>query len=380
MIEGNDLFGDGVNVAARLEGVAAPGRICISSSTFEQVKNKLSIGFEDMGPQEVKNIPHPVGAFQIKSGPISVSAGDGEAKTNRGAWGVESRRGAVAEAMRHRSVFSPRSSNRTCGFTASGSPTGFTSRHTVDCQFGLVSRDDTVARNQLSPCGRAPSEASGYFQVLQAHRQSPILGSFESVPEVRVLSSAGITRPHRSYDPVRLPPGPPCSPRRWRCDLRPERASPDYPDHLSNVPCPIPRWIGTGAYVGCFPIPRGLPRFPGGSASTISLSRPAQTSLALRPAGSLNRPRRPLSRGFETAGYPTAPLVSYQINRQLSGWYLPPLVIRAFGAHWKTPAIAASVLLLFAGAGFVAWQGLSSGPVSLVVHSCKIFHGFHEIR
>ena len=94
-----------------------------------------------------------------------------------------------------------------------------------------------------------------------------------------------------------------------------------------------PRWIGTGAYVGCFPIPRGLPRFPGGSASTISLSRPAQTSLALRPAGSLNRPRRPLSRGFETAGYPTAPLVSYQINRQLSGWYLPPLVIRAFGAH-----------------------------------------------
>ena len=239
----------------------------------------------------------------------------------------------MAEAMRHRSVFSPRSSNRTCGFTASGSPTGFTSRHTVDCQFGLVSRDDTVARNQLSPCGRAPSEASGYFQVLQAHRQSPILGSFESVPEVRVLSSAGITRPHRSYDPVRLPPGPPCSPRRWRCDLRPERASPDYPDHLSNVPCPIPRWIGTGAYVGCFPIPRGLPRFPGGSASTISLSRPAQTSLALRPAGSLNRPRRPLSRGFETAGYPTAPLVSYQINRQLSGWYLPPLVIRAFGAH-----------------------------------------------
>ena len=244
----------------------------------------------------------------------------------------------MAEAMRHRSVFSPRSSNRTCGFTASGSPTGFTSRHTVDCQFGLVSRDDTVARNQLSPCGRAPSEASGYFQVLQAHRQSPILGSFESVPEVRVLSSAGITRPHRSYDPVRLPPGPPCSPRRWRCDLRPERASPDYPDHLSNVPCPIPRWIGTGAYVGCFPIPRGLPRFPGGSASTISLSRPAQTSLALRPAGSLNRPRRPLSRGFETAGYPTAPLVSYQINRQLSGWYLPPLVIRAFGAHWEIPA------------------------------------------
>ena len=64
-------------------------------------------------------------------------------------------------------------------------------------------------------------------------------------------------------------------------------------------------------------------------------SRPAQASLALRPAGSLDRPRRPLSRGFETASYPTAPLVSYQINRQLSGWFLPPLVVHAFGAHCR---------------------------------------------
>jgi hypothetical protein len=81
------------------------------------------------------------------------------------------------------------------------------------------------------------------------------------------------------------------------------------------------------------PCPHGLPRISGGSASTSSLSRPAQTSLALQPAGLLNRPRRPLSRGFEPASYPTNPLVSYQINRQLSGWNLPPLVTRAFGAH-----------------------------------------------
>ena len=83
-----------------------------------------------------------------------------------------------------------------------------------------------------------------------------------------------------------------------------------------------------------------FPEQTGGSASTTSLSRPAQTSLALRPAGSLSRPRRPLSRGFETASYPTAPLVSYQINRQLSGWYLPPLVFRAFGAHCPLMAIS----------------------------------------
>lgn len=76
MIEKGDLFGDGVNVAARLEGIAAPGGICISSSTFEQVKNKLSIAFEDMGPQQVKNIPHPVGAYQINSGPVNISTPD----------------------------------------------------------------------------------------------------------------------------------------------------------------------------------------------------------------------------------------------------------------------------------------------------------------
>ncbi len=72
---------------------------------------------------------------------------------------VESRRGAVAWAIRHRPVSPPRSSNRTSGFPASGSPTGFTARHTVDGQCRLVSRDDTVARHQPSPCGRALSEA-----------------------------------------------------------------------------------------------------------------------------------------------------------------------------------------------------------------------------
>jgi hypothetical protein len=76
-----------------------------------------------------------------------------------------------------------------------------------------------------------------------------------------------------------------------------------------------------------------LPPLTGGSASALALSRPSQASLTLRPIGSLNRPRRPLSRGSSPSGYPAEPLVSYRINRQLSGWNLPPLVIRAFGAH-----------------------------------------------
>ena len=75
---------------------------------------------------------------------------------------------------------------------------------------------------------------------------------------------------------------------------------------------------------------RGIVR---GSASALSLSRPAQASLTLRPAGLLSRLKRPLSRGSSPASYPAEPLVSFRINRQLSGWNPPPLMIRAFGAH-----------------------------------------------
>src|ERR1700712_5149683 len=59
----------------------------------------------------------------------------------------------------------------------------------------------------------------------QAHSQSPILGSFASVPEVRALPSAGVTQPRQYYGPVRRPPGP-SSRRCRRRDLRPKRASP----------------------------------------------------------------------------------------------------------------------------------------------------------
>ncbi|GJL82570.1 MAG: hypothetical protein DHS20C01_22040 [marine bacterium B5-7] len=73
LVEGNDLYGDGVNVAARLEGLAEKGGICISGSTFDQVKNKLSITFDDIGEQKVKNIPEPVPAFRLVPGQVKVT-------------------------------------------------------------------------------------------------------------------------------------------------------------------------------------------------------------------------------------------------------------------------------------------------------------------
>jgi len=60
IIDGDDIQGDGVNVAARLEGLADPGGICISAAVHDQVRDRLEIPFEDLGEREVKNIARPI--------------------------------------------------------------------------------------------------------------------------------------------------------------------------------------------------------------------------------------------------------------------------------------------------------------------------------
>ncbi len=66
VVEGGDLFGDGVNVAARIEGIAQDGGICISGTVHDQVKDKLDLDFEDRGLRTVKNIAEPVRTFSIR--------------------------------------------------------------------------------------------------------------------------------------------------------------------------------------------------------------------------------------------------------------------------------------------------------------------------
>ena len=67
MVQGNDLLGDGVNVASRLQTTAEPGGICISAGVHEQIRNKLSLNFTALGERSFKNIPEPVRAYAISS-------------------------------------------------------------------------------------------------------------------------------------------------------------------------------------------------------------------------------------------------------------------------------------------------------------------------
>ena len=68
IIEEGDIFGDGVNIAARLESIAQPGGICISEDAHRQVRDKLNIAFDDAGEQQLKNITRPVRVYRIMLG------------------------------------------------------------------------------------------------------------------------------------------------------------------------------------------------------------------------------------------------------------------------------------------------------------------------
>ena len=65
IVQGGDLLGDGVNVAARIQSIAEPGGICISGSVYDQIQNKLTLQFKQLGEQSFKNIAHPVRTFSI---------------------------------------------------------------------------------------------------------------------------------------------------------------------------------------------------------------------------------------------------------------------------------------------------------------------------
>jgi len=65
VVEGTNLLGDGVNIAARLEGLAEPGGICVSGAVRDQIGNRLPVNFDDLGDQQVKNIVQPIRVYRV---------------------------------------------------------------------------------------------------------------------------------------------------------------------------------------------------------------------------------------------------------------------------------------------------------------------------
>jgi TolB-like protein len=83
LVRGTDLLGDGVNIAARLEGIAEPGGVCVSGAAYDYVRKTLPLTFTDLGPQQVKNIEEPIRAYAIATiGPKQPAGANDPASTN----------------------------------------------------------------------------------------------------------------------------------------------------------------------------------------------------------------------------------------------------------------------------------------------------------
>jgi TolB-like protein/class 3 adenylate cyclase len=84
--EGDDLHGDGVNVSARLEGLADPGGIFISGTAFDQIQKNVDVGYEFLGEREVKNIADPVRVYRVLTGPEDAGKLIGVSRKSSGSW------------------------------------------------------------------------------------------------------------------------------------------------------------------------------------------------------------------------------------------------------------------------------------------------------
>ncbi len=96
MVQNNDLLGDGVNVAARLQAAAEAGGICVSGSVYDQIRNKLSLTFASLGERSFKNIPQPVRTFSITGADGHGSLPSPKAVPQRGRAGVRNWAAAAA--------------------------------------------------------------------------------------------------------------------------------------------------------------------------------------------------------------------------------------------------------------------------------------------
>ena len=197
---------------------------------------------------------------------------------------------------------------------------GPTHRHGAECPRGKSCRRArrSEGRLRLRLAIELPLKAPDRLRCCEAHRQSP--------------SPHHLRKRTRSQGPLlrqRYPASTlvrPCPTPDMAVALRDVEAAilaNDGSPPITRTTFPTCRAHYPGGSSGCacrlLPSSCSLPQMAGGSASALTLSRPARASHALRPAGSLSRPRRPLSRGSDPTSYPAEPLASFRTYRQLSG-------------------------------------------------------------
>src|SRR5262249_30516101 len=99
IIDDGDIYGDGVNIAARLEALAEPGGICISRAVRNQIRDKLPYAFADMGEQHVKNIARPVRAYAMSAAAVLTRLRAVQAQPHRPSQGSRRRRARMLAVM-----------------------------------------------------------------------------------------------------------------------------------------------------------------------------------------------------------------------------------------------------------------------------------------
>jgi hypothetical protein len=155
-----DLMGDGVNIAARLEGIADPGGVCLSEDAYRQVRDRIKEGFVDLGEKNLKNIARPVRVYAIKAGNAdAISETDAPTPHKQGPPRLcpslrQSRRRSTAGVFRRWFPKQRRDVNSRCGV--------------------LSTKDDVIRANrQMTRCDREARRAASSLLPRRAH-ESPL--------------------------------------------------------------------------------------------------------------------------------------------------------------------------------------------------------------
>ena len=233
MVQGQDLLGDGVNVAARLQGAAEPGGVCIAGSVYDQIRNKLSLSFTPLGEMSYKNIPQPVRTFAIAEadglGILPAPArqrriGAGRlwavaaivlllAAAGAGVWGYSDYRRSRAEAAHAAAVAAQKTAAETAKAAQQQAALAAEKRAAEEARQRAEADQQAAEATQQK---RIDSEANRLAEANRKGNEAPQLAAVAAPPRVAPPqpdlppSPAALPKPASAGDPTGVYGGPIC--------------------------------------------------------------------------------------------------------------------------------------------------------------------------